>query len=131
MAAQFSGAGKVLTLTFGISITTGIIITAIIVTVYLFCGGFLSVVWTDMVQSLLMLLTLALLPIVAYMRIGSEGLSIAAAMANAGGGINSWTGGATGFAIGVLIFNNFSRAFGYLGGQPQLSARWMAMRSAK
>src|SRR5699024_9751630 len=48
---------------------------------------------------------------------------------DAGPSFDSWMGGSTGFAIGVLFFNNFSWFFGYLGGQPQLSARFMALRN--
>jgi sodium/proline symporter len=31
--------------------------------------------------------------------------------------------------MGLMIFNNLSWFFGYLGGQPQLSSRWMAMKN--
>ena len=52
-------------------------------------------------------------------------------MSAVGNGVDSWTGGVTGFAFGFLFFNNFSYFFGYLGGQPQLSARFMALNSEK
>jgi sodium/proline symporter len=38
------------------------------------------------------------------------------------------TGAASGFAAGVMIMAAFSWFFGYLGGQPQLSMRFMAIR---
>jgi len=37
-------------------------------------------------------------------------------------------GGLAGFGAGLVIFNNMAWVFGYLGGQPQLNARFMAMR---
>jgi sodium/proline symporter len=129
LAAQFSGGGKTLNITFGIPVTWGIIISAIVVIIYAMAGGFFSVVWTDVLQSILMIITLVVTPIVALVAIGHSNLSIAASLAGAGAGLDSWTGGAVGFAAGTLIFNNFSWFFGYLGGQPQLDARWMAMRS--
>lgn len=43
--------------------------------------------------------------------------------------IFSLTGSLYGFTAGIMIFNNFSWFFGYLGGQPQLSTRWMAMKN--
>src|SRR5699024_1170871 len=49
----------------------------------------------------------------------------------AGNGVDTWTGGVTGFAFGLLFFNNFSYFFGYLGGQPQLTTRFMALRNKK
>jgi sodium/proline symporter len=57
--------------------------------------------------------------------------SIGHALISAEGTLDSLTGGAIGFAAGILIVNNFSWFFGYLGGQPQLSTRWMAMKSDK
>ncbi|MGB3478008.1 MAG: sodium/proline symporter [bacterium] len=128
VAAQFSGGGKTLNITFGIPVTTGIIISAVVVVIYAIAGGFFSVVWTDVIQAILMIITLVVTPIVALVVISRSNLSMAGALANAGNGIDSLTGGAVGFAIGTLIVNNFSWFFGYLGGQPQLDARWMAMR---
>jgi len=129
VAAQFSGGGKTLNITFGIPVTWGIIISAVVVILYAMAGGFLSVVWTDVIQAILMIITLVVTPIVALVAIAQSNISITSALALAGGGLDSWTGGAVGFAAGTLIFNNFSWFFGYLGGQPQLDARWMAMRS--
>lgn len=128
IGAQLAGAGKVFLATFGISDTAGILLATLVIIATSFFGGFLSVVWTDMVQSIMMLLTLVVLPIMALVHIGSEGLSISASLVSAGAGFDRWLGGVTGFAIGVLFFNNFSWFFGYLGGQPQLSARFMALR---
>lgn len=129
VGAQLAGAGKLFLTTFNMNETTGIIIATIVIMATAYFGGFLSVVWTDMIQSIIMLLTLVALPIVALIYIGTNDLSISASLAAAGEGFDSWMGGVTGFAIGVLFFNNFSWFFGYLGGQPQLSARFMALRN--
>jgi len=129
VSAQFSGGGKTLNITFGIPVTTGIVISAVIVILYAIAGGFFSVVWTDVIQALLMIITLVVTPIIALIVISQNNLSIVGALANAGGGIDSLTGGSIGFAAGTLIVNNFAWFFGYLGGQPQLDARWMAMRN--
>ena len=129
VAAQFSGGGKTLNITFGIPAVWGVIISAVVVILYAMAGGFFSVVWTDVVQALLMVITLVVTPVVALLAVGRSGLSLSGALTSAGAGLGSWTGGAVGFAAGTLIFNNFSWFFGYLGGQPQLNARWMAMRT--
>ena len=131
VAAQFSGAGKTLNVTFGMSPQLAIVLTAIIVITYACAGGFMSVVWTDVVQSILMIVTLVVLPIIALIKIGTSDLSMGAALTNLGGGMDSWTGTATGFGIGIMIFVNFSWFFGWLGGQPHLSARFMALKDDK
>lgn len=129
VAAQFSGGGKTLNITFGIPVTTGIIISAVIVILYAIAGGFFSVVWTDVLQAVLMIVTLVVTPIIALITLAQNNISLGSALAATGNGVDSVTGGAVGFAIGTLIVNNFSWFFGYLGGQPQLDARWMAMKS--
>jgi len=129
VSAQFSGSGKTLEVTFHLDSTWGILISAAVVILYSMAGGFFSVVWTDAVQALLMILSLGLLPVLALLRVLDQGIPLQAALTAAGGGRDSWTGGLTGFAMGLMIFNNLGWFFGYLGGQPQLSSRWMAMRT--
>ncbi|MFD1019233.1 sodium/proline symporter [Thalassobacillus hwangdonensis] len=131
ISAQMAGAGKMLFTTFGLNQTTGIILATVVIIVIAFTGGFISVVWTDMIQSIMMLITLVALPIVALFYINANDLSITTALTDAGNTHDAWFGGATGFAIGVLFFNNFSWFFGFLGGQPQLSARFMALKNEK
>ncbi len=131
VAAQFSGGGKTLNITFGVPKEIGIIISAIVVIVYAIAGGFFSVVWTDVLQAILMIITLVVTPIVALFVIAQNNFSITHALTAAGGGLDSWTGGTIGIAAGILIANNFSWFFGYLGGQPQLNTRWMAMKDDK
>ncbi|MBO1001724.1 sodium/proline symporter [Pseudogracilibacillus auburnensis] len=129
VGAQLAGAGKLFLTTFDINESTGIVIATVVIMATAFFGGFLSVVWTDMIQSMMMLLTLVVLPIVAFIYLSTNDLSIATSLGTAGEGFDSWLGGVTGFSIGVLFFNNFSWFFGYLGGQPQLSARFMALKN--
>lgn len=129
--AQIAGAGKTLFAVFHLNLIGGMILSLAIVIILSFLGGFISVVWTDMIQSIMMLVTLVVLPIVALFYINERDLSIAHALQTSGAGMDSWTGGAIGFAIGVLFFNNFAWFFGFLGGQPQISARFMALKNKK
>lgn len=131
VGAQLAGAGKIFLTTFGLNETTGIILATIVIMATAYFGGFVSVVWTDMIQSMMMLVTLCVLPIIALIYINSQDLSISESLVTAGSSFNTWMGGTTGFALGVLFFNNFSWFFGYLGGQPQLSARFMALKNDK
>ncbi len=131
VAAQLSGTGKLLLTTFDLHPIWGVLLATVVIILTSFAGGFISVVWTDMVQSILMITTLVILPIFAFIYIFTNDLSVSQALVNAGDSFNSWFGGLTGFSLGVLFFNNFSWFFGYLGGQPQLSSRFMAMRNEK
>jgi sodium/proline symporter len=135
VGAQFLGGGKTLFTLFGVDEKLGMLITALIIIPYTIYGGFLSVIYTDCVQAVLMIVTLVVTPIAGLIYIAkTPGLfahSIPQALKAAGPGYASLTGTASGFAAGVMIMAAFSWFFGYLGGQPQLSMRFMAIRNAE
>ncbi|RHW32350.1 sodium/proline symporter [Oceanobacillus profundus] len=131
IAGQFSGTGKTLYSISGIDITIGTIVVAAIVIAYSCMGGFLSVVWTDAVQSALMVLAFIIVPIAAFIEIQQSDLSISASLASMGNGGDQWFGGLSGLVLGAMLLTNFSWFFGFLGGQPQLSTRFMAIKNEK
>lgn len=128
VGAQFAGAGKTIQETFGLPAIWGQVLCAAVIMTYASFGGFISVVAVDAFQAVLMILTLIVTPIVMLAKVLAGPVSIGQALEAAGPGMGSLTGGAAGFAAGILIFNNFAWFFGYLGGQPQLNARFMGMR---
>jgi SSS family solute:Na+ symporter len=67
------GGGKAFAGSFGLSETSGVLLTAGIVLVYTVLGGFLAVSLTDMVQGVVMIFALVLLPIVAVGDLGGVG----------------------------------------------------------
>ncbi len=131
VGAQFAGAGKTIFQTFGLDPQLGQIIAAIVILVYATVGGFVSVVAVDTFQSILMIMTLVITPVIILIKIFTSHVNISEAFAAAPPGYTSLTGAATGFAAGLLIFNNIAWFFGYLGGQPQLNARFMGMKDDK
>jgi sodium/proline symporter len=128
VGAQFAGAGKTIFKTFGLDPGWGMLIAAAVILIYATIGGFISVVAVDALQSILMITTLIVTPIIMLIMVISGPVSIPEALKAAGGGRMSLTGGLSGFAAGLLIFNNLAWFFGYLGGLPQLNARFMGMR---
>ncbi|ANX12405.1 sodium:proline symporter [Fictibacillus arsenicus] len=131
ISGQFAGTGKTLYSISGVDVTWGTIIISVIIIAYSCMGGFMSVVWTDVVQSFLMVATFIVVPIVAYIEIQSQNLSISQSLIDMDNGGNSWIGGLSGVGLGVMLFANFSWFFGWLGGQPQLSSRFMALTDEK
>ncbi len=135
VGAQFLGGGKTLFMMFGIDSKIGMLLTAVIIIPYTIYGGFQSVIYTDVVQAILMITTLIVGPIGGIIYIANHpGLyaqSIPQALAKAGSSYGSLTGAASGFAAGVVIMAGFSWFFGYLGGQPQLSIRFMATKNTR
>jgi len=128
VGAQFAGAGKTIFQTFGIDPFWGQLIAVTVILSYSTVGGFISVVAVDTFQALLMITTLVVTPLLLLIGPDKAYPQLMEALAFAGPGVDSWSGGMTGFAAGLLIFNHFAWFFGYLGGQPQLNVRFMAMR---
>lgn len=70
VAAQFNAGGKTFATSFGVSETTGILVTALIVLIYTVLGGFMAVSLTDMVQAFFMIIALLVLPATAVVHAG-------------------------------------------------------------
>ncbi|MGA0258405.1 MAG: sodium/proline symporter [Saprospiraceae bacterium] len=66
VASQIDVTGKAFESMMGIEYFTGAIIGFLIVLVYIFIGGFVAAVWSDMFQGILMFIGLVLLPIVVF-----------------------------------------------------------------
>ncbi|NOY78459.1 MAG: sodium/proline symporter [Calditrichaeota bacterium] len=135
VGAQFLGGGKTLHTLFNLDPRWGMLITAAIIVPYTVYGGFQSVVYTDVIQALVMITALILGPVVGIIvlvhRPDVFAHSIPQALAQAGPKYHSLTGAASGFSLGVLIVGGLSWFFGYLGGQPQLSMRFMAIKNPR
>ena len=135
VGAQFLGGGKTLHTLFGLEPGVGVLITAAVIVPYTIYGGFRSVVYTDVVQAIIMIITLIIAPVAGIFYIlhdpGTFAGGISEALVRSGDSYTSLTGAARGFGAGILITGGFSWFFGYLGGQPQLSTRFMAIKDAK
>ncbi|MEW5923478.1 MAG: sodium/proline symporter, partial [Candidatus Zixiibacteriota bacterium] len=126
VCAQFIGAGKVLNVSFGIPEFYGMIIGALIILFYTIMGGFMAVAWTDFIQSLLMVFTLILLPIIALVEFGGWD-KIVAEIASTRADHLSILGGNTGILAAFSIISGLAWGLGYMG-QPHLLARFMAIK---
>ena len=73
VASQFEAGGKAFSTSFGVSETSGVLVTAAIVLIYTILGGFLAVSLTDMIQAFFMIFALLILPIVAVVNAGGWG----------------------------------------------------------
>lgn len=132
VGAQFLGGGKTLHTMFHIDPKMGMLITAAIIVPYTIYGGFRSVVYTDVIQAIVMITALIVGPIVGIIYLANHpelyAQSIPQALSQAGPKYNSLIQATSGFGAGIVIGGGFSWFFGYLGGQPQLSTRFMAIK---
>ena len=134
VGAQFVAGGKTLFTMFHIKPEYGILITAAIIVPYTIFGGFRSVVYTDVIQAIIMILTLIVGPIVGIIYIknnpGVYAHSITEALNTAGPSYTAIVKGANGFQWGLII-SGLSWMFGYFGGMPQLTTRFMSIRDQR
>lgn len=130
--AQLIGGGKTLNSLFGIPTYAGILLTVVVIIPYTMYGGFQSVVYTDCVQSVLMIFTLVVAPIWGIHYISTTpdvyASSITEALRMASPEHITWTGGLKGVAAGFMIASNLAWFIAYLGGCPHLTVRFMSMK---
>lgn len=127
LAAQFNGAGKLLNVTFEIDHFYGMLIGASVIILYTMMGGFLAVVWTDVIQGVLMFAALIIIPVVGFVELSSGGISLMESVGNAGAGFISLTGGKTGWAAAAVVIGGLSWSLGYMG-QPHLLTKFMSIK---
>ncbi|MFH1863259.1 MAG: sodium/proline symporter [bacterium] len=125
VAAQFTASAKAFTALFGWDYTTGVLMGAVIIIIYTLMGGYFAVVWTDLVQGLLMAFGLVVMPIIAFFAVG--GLP-AIQQALPGPEFLTLTGGKTGRALLGLIIGLLGIGLGYPG-QPHVITRYMSAES--
>lgn len=111
--------------TFGGSYITGMLLISGVTLLYTLFGGFLGATYTDMVQGLIMLVSLIVVPIIAMMSVGGP-VEMVQTVGDIKPGFVSMTSGAT--AIGVA--SSLAWGLGYFG-QPHIIVRFMALRSSK
>lgn len=160
VGAQFLGGAKTLENLFGLNQIAGMLIVVIMVVPYTIYGGFMSVTYTDVIQAIIMIITLIIAPIAGLIYLANHpentlfATGISEALHKSGETYSTWLGGATletktvlkgtlenifpnslklvkGLGAGIIIAGAFSWFFGYLGGQPQLTMRFMAISDSK
>lgn len=128
--AQFYGGGKILHDTFGMDPLWGCVIGSVIVVFYSMLGGFITVVATDVLQAILMIITLIVLPVFLLYFLISQNIDIIQTIRNSPEAYRSLTSGLQEMPAILLILSGLSWGLGYMG-QPQLLSRLMAIRNEK
>ena len=123
--------GKLFEASFGLNYYAGLFLTAGVVIVYTLIGGFLAVSLTDFVQGAIMFIALIMVPIVAFMQLGSlnDIAEVTRAAADSPNYLSMLPETVT--AVGVIgVISAMSWGLGYFG-QPHIIVRFMAIRTLK
>lgn len=109
-----------------------IIISALIIVTYTFFGGFNAVAWTDLIQGLLMVITIVILPIALIANtpdFSAELLANTPKMVAEGADTSGFMSMFSGRSA-VSIISDLAWAFGYFG-MPHILVRFMAIKDTK
>jgi len=106
---------------------TGAIVGFLIVVIYTFSGGFVAVAWSDVFQGGIMLTGLVLLPVIAFIGLGSD-ISISGALQSIDPALtNVWGRGGFNLENFTKITGFIMIGLGYLGA-PQLFVRFLSIK---
>ncbi|WP_285892253.1 sodium/proline symporter PutP [Brachybacterium sillae] len=117
--------GRFFESSFGGSYLAGMMLVGGVTVLYTLFGGFLGATYTDVVQGLIMFVSLLIVPIMGMFAVGGPA-QMFRSVAEVNPDFGSLTGGAT--FIGVL--SALAWGLGYVG-QPHIIVRFMAMRSSR
>ncbi len=126
VASGFKAAGTLFSTVLGISLDTSILISAAIILVYTFTGGFNAVCWTDFFQGLLMLAALIAAPIAALFIMGGMDMGTFAATPNY---FNILPTGKFDWESISTIISGLAWGLGYFG-MPHILVRFMAIENS-
>jgi len=127
VAAQFLAAGKVLNFYLNIPPVAGMLVGAVLVLFYTAAGGLFAVSWTDLVQGVIMLITLAVLPLAVLGELGGPA-GLQTKLASYGGSYLLAAPGDTAWLAFSGVIGSLAIGLGYMG-QPHLVLRFMAISS--
>lgn len=128
VSTQIDATGIAFESMLGINYYTGALVGFTIVLLYIFIGGFVAVVWSDLFQGILMFLGLVILPVVAWFTMGPDLHIVDSLKAIDPGLINIWGGSGDPWLNAFTILGFSMIGLGFLG-SPQVYVRFMSIKS--
>ncbi len=128
VSAQIDATGKAFDSLLGVDYFLGAFLGFLIVLAYIFFGGFVAVVWSDLFQGILMLLGLVALPIVAWWSIENKGEIFSGLAAIDPGLVQIWGSDPDPLINLVTILGFAMIGLGFLG-SPQIYVRFISIKN--
>lgn len=128
-AAQLNAGSKALHVLFGWPYAVGAIVGAVIVVIYCFAGGIRASIWTDVAQSVNMIVAIWLLFVLALYEVGGFG-ELWAQLEAIDPQLIRLSPPDPKFGLGLFIFGWFGAGIGVVG-QPHIMVRAMSIRSGR
>lgn len=127
LSAGLIGMGLLFESLFQIDYYVGIGVASLVVVIYTFSGGFITVAWTDFCQGMFLLLAILIVPVLAYEQAGGwSGIQLAAA--SKGLSLNLIEDFSVDSFLTILFFAAWG--LGYYG-QPHIVTKFMGIKNAE
>ncbi len=127
VSTQIDATGIAFESMMGLNYYTGALIGFLIVLAYIFVGGFVAVVWSDLFQGLLMFFGLIVLPIIIWFGIGTD-VDLVSSLDTIDTKLTSIWGGNDSIWLNIFTILGFSMiGLGFLG-SPQVYVRFMSIK---
>lgn len=126
LVAQYAAVAYILQIYFGLSYGVSVLIMAVTIGIYTSVGGYLAVVWTDLIQGIIMTIVAVSVPIFCLVALGGWNEINVTLATNVSPAFNEIPG-----LMGPLMFSYM--AFYTLGsiGSPQLTVKFFSIRDKK
>lgn len=128
LAAGLLSMGLLLESIFGIDYYIGLTLATLVVVIYTFAGGFITVVWTDLFQALFLLLVIVVVPVIAFSTLPNGLETIRESAANQNIDL-TFFGLPSADSFISILFLVFGWGIGYFG-QPHIVTKFMGIRDA-
>ncbi len=128
LSAALMAMGMLLESVFAIDYYYGLAFSLGVVVAYTFGGGFITIAWTDLFQSIFLLGVIVLIPIVAYLSM-EDGWNAIQTVASNKIGYLSFFGDASETSLITVIFLAASWGLGYYG-QPHIITKFMGIKNS-
>lgn len=130
VSTQIDATGIAFESMMGVDYYWGVIIGFLIVLTYIFVGGFVAVVWSDLFQGLLMFFGLIVLPFVVWKGMGGN-MNISSSLEAIDPALIDLWGGNDNIWLNVFTILGFAMiGLGFLG-SPQVYVRFMSIKNEK
>ena len=126
-AAQLKAGSTALNVLFGWDLRSGAILGAVIVVLYCFAGGIRASIWTDCAQAIVMLISMALLLVMANRQVGGPA-ALWEQLAAQDAQLLHWMPRDLRFGFLLYFLGMVGGGFGAIG-QPHILVRYMAIQS--
>lgn len=114
---------------FGINFYVGLTVASVVILIYTFVGGFITVAWTDLFQALFLICMIVLVPAVAYTTLDHGTASILSTAAAKNISLQMLPDLSWASVVGI-VFLILSWGLGYFG-QPHIVTKFMGINDAE